>query len=63
MLRQRVRERAAQGGDASEADEAVLHRQLAQRQPLTANEASHALTIDARQPVDWAAWDSALPGA
>jgi len=63
VLRQRVRERAAQGGDASEADEAVLHRQLAQRQPLTANEASHALTIDARQPVDWAAWDSALPGA
>ena len=62
VLRQRVRERAARGGDASEADEAVLLQQLAHREPLTPDEAAHALTIDARQPVDWAACDSALPG-
>ena len=62
VLRERVRRRAAQGGDASEADEAVLHSQLAHREPLTPDEAEHALAIDTRQPVDWSAWDSALPG-
>ncbi|GAB1382005.1 hypothetical protein MASR1M50_03240 [Burkholderiales bacterium] len=62
VLRERVRRRAAQGGDASEADEAVLHSQLAHREPLTPDEAAHALAIDTRQPVDWSAWDSALPG-
>ena len=45
-----------------EADEAVLHSQLAHREPLTPDEAEHALAIDTRQPVDWSAWDSALPG-
>ena len=63
VLRERVRRRHASGGDASEADEAVLLRQLAQREPLAADEAAHALRIDTGAPVDWAHWDAALPPA
>ncbi len=54
-LRERVRRRAAEGGDASEADEAVLAGQLAAREPLDAGEAAHALRIDTRGVPDWAA--------
>ena len=37
-LRQRVSERLAQDGDASDADLSVLERQLATQQPLTPDE-------------------------
>ena len=46
-----------------EADVAVLQGQLAHRDALTDEEASHALRIDTRAPVDWAAWSSALPSS
>lgn len=46
VLRQRVRERAQRGSDASEADEAVLERLSAQVEPLAADETAHALRID-----------------
>lgn len=62
VLRERVRRRHAAGGDASEADVAVLDSQLAQREPLTPDEACHALRIDTTTAVDWARWRSALPG-
>ena len=62
-LRERVRQRHAAGTDASEADVAVLQGQLAHRDALTDEEASHALRIDTRAPVDWAAWSSALPSS
>ena len=61
VLRERVRQRHAGGGDASEADLAVLQDQLAQREPLFADEAAQALRIDTRDAVDWQAWDAALP--
>ena len=63
VLRERVRQRHAAGTDASEADVAVLQGQLAHRDALTDEEASHALRIDTRAPVDWAAWSSALPSS
>ena len=49
-LRRRVAQRSAQGADASEADLAVLHGQLAALEPLTANEQVSALTIDTDAP-------------
>ncbi|QTD46028.1 AAA family ATPase [Ottowia testudinis] len=61
VLRERVRQRQAAGGDASEAGEQVLASQLAHRDPLTRAEAAHALRIDTRAAVDWAAWGHALP--
>ncbi|HOB65921.1 AAA family ATPase [Ottowia sp.] len=61
VLRERVRQREAAGGDASEAGESVLASQLAHREPLTPAEAAHALVVDTQAPVDWAAWDAALP--
>ena len=61
VLRERVRRRHAAGSDASEADEAVLLSQLAHREPLSANEAAHALCIDTQAAVDWPAWEAALP--
>jgi predicted kinase len=47
LLRQRVSQRQAQGGDASEADTDVLQRQLASFQPLAEEELAQALIIDA----------------
>ena len=44
VLRARVAARAAQGGDASEADLAVLDAQIATREALTAGELSLAIT-------------------
>ena len=61
VLRERVRQRQAAGGDASEADLAVLQSQLAQREPLAPDEARHALCIDTTLPVDWARWAAELP--
>ena len=46
-LRQRVAQRAARGGDASEADIAVLERQLAAREPPALDETPFTLKIDA----------------
>ena len=45
-LAQRLRARAAEGRDASEADLAVLHRQLERREPLDASERARAIGID-----------------
>lgn len=55
VLEQRVAQRLAQGGDASEATLEVLAAQLARREPLTAQEQALAVQIDTRQPVDAAA--------
>jgi predicted kinase len=49
-LRRRVARRSARADDASEADVAVLHGQLAAREPLAAEEQAHALTIDTAAP-------------
>lgn len=55
LLRERVRSRALAGGDASEADEAVLQSQLAHREPLDEEERAQAVFVDTREAVDWAA--------
>jgi len=52
VLRERVRERAARGQDPSEADEAVLDRQLAARQPFTRAERTRVIAIDTHAPLD-----------
>lgn len=52
ILEQRIRARAAGGGDASEADVSVLHRQLAHRDPLDADEGVQVITVDTSQPYD-----------
>ena len=49
-LRRHVAHRSAQGHDASEADVAVLHEQLAALEPLTAAEQTYALTVDTAAP-------------
>lgn len=51
-LRQRVRARAARADDASEADLAVLEQQLAQAQPLRADELAAAYVVDAEAGTD-----------
>jgi aminoglycoside phosphotransferase family enzyme/predicted kinase len=48
VLRRRVGERARQGDDASEAGVAVLERQFARRERLSAVERSQAMFIDSR---------------
>ena len=52
VLEQRVAQRLAQGGDASEATLAVLAAQLARREPLTEDELALAVHIDTTYPVD-----------
>ena len=52
VLEQRVAQRLAQGGDASEATLQVLAAQLARREPLTEDELALAVQIDTTQPVD-----------
>lgn len=59
-LRARVAARMAQGGDASEADVAVLEVQLAQRDPLAGDELEVALAVDTAAPVSWPALLPAL---
>ncbi len=59
VLRERVRRRAAAGGDASEATEQVLERQLAEREPFTHDEQPLVVRVDTTQAVDWA---RLLPG-
>jgi aminoglycoside phosphotransferase family enzyme/predicted kinase len=48
-LRQRVTARSAEGTDASEADDAVLARQLEHYQPLGREEAAQGILIDSAQ--------------
>ncbi|HYA36865.1 MAG TPA: AAA family ATPase [Candidatus Methylomirabilis sp.] len=55
VLRERLRQRAREGGDASEADLAVLDHQLATREPLGHEEQVQALTIDTGIAADIAA--------
>lgn len=49
-LRRRVAQRYAHADDASEADLAVLHGQLAARDPLSPEEQASTLTIDTDAP-------------
>ena len=51
-LEKRLRQRAAAGKDASEADRAVLHHQLATSEPLTAEEARLAVTVNTSSETD-----------
>ncbi len=52
VLRQRVRARGERGDDPSEADVAVLERQLADHEALGDDELPAAIAIDTAQPVD-----------
>jgi len=52
VLRERVRRRLAKGTDVSEADERVLERQLAQREPLDEGEADRVLRLDTEERPD-----------
>lgn len=54
-LRQRVRQRALRGDDASEADLAVLEAQIAQAQPLRPHEQAAVFAVDAEAAFDPAA--------
>jgi predicted kinase len=55
ILQSRVRQRAAQGGDASEADTAVLDWQLQCREPLQAEEQLAVIEVDTSAEPDAAA--------
>jgi aminoglycoside phosphotransferase family enzyme/predicted kinase len=52
LMRERVRSRAEQGGDPSEADERVLELQLASAESLTEDEASAALVVTPDQSLE-----------
>jgi aminoglycoside phosphotransferase family enzyme/predicted kinase len=52
VLRRRVEQRARGGADASEATVEVLERQLRDREPLTGDERSVAVTVDATRAPD-----------
>lgn len=54
-LRRRVEQRAAAGGDASEATTAVLERQLASREPLAHAELEARIEVDTTAPCDFEA--------
>jgi len=56
VLRARIAERLAHADDASEADLAVLERQLAVREPLTPAEMAVAFAVDASGPVSHDMW-------
>lgn len=51
LLQQRLRQRAAQQSDASDADAAVLQHQLAHHDPLSAEERDLAVRLDAEGDV------------
>ncbi len=55
LLRQRLEQRGSSGGDASEADVAVLGRLRAVAEPLIGDERISAIAIDAGQPLSPAA--------
>lgn len=52
VLRQRIQARARSGGDPSEADLAVLDRQLEQQEPLTGDERRISIPVDTSTDVD-----------
>lgn len=52
VLRQRVQERRARGGDASEADESVLDLLAARQEPLADAERAHTIAVRTDQAVD-----------
>lgn len=52
LLRARVAGRARRGTDPSDADAAVLERQLASLEPLDGDECAQALAVDTGTPVD-----------
>jgi predicted kinase len=52
LMRERLRTRAQQGGDPSEADERVLELQLTTAEPLTEEEAKVAYTVVPDRPFD-----------
>ncbi|MFP4181759.1 MAG: AAA family ATPase [Thiohalospira sp.] len=54
VLRERITARAAAGGDASEADLAVLEAQLQRREPPTEDGGGDVVRLDATRPVDGA---------
>ena len=58
-LRERIIRRRDDGGDASDADLAVLAHQIATREPLTAAERTYAVTYDAEAPLEAARTPSA----
>ncbi len=69
-LRERIVRRGAAGGDASDADLAVLAHQIATREALTVEERSFAIFHDAEAPLEaarapgaWAALAGRLTGA
>ncbi|HEU4620408.1 MAG TPA: AAA family ATPase [Gammaproteobacteria bacterium] len=53
VLRERVKARAAARSDASEATEAVLDAQLRSAEPLSSEEAPHAVEVDTSGPLDY----------
>ena len=53
-LRRRIRARASQGRDASEADLAVLEQQLSTAEPFDRTERQHAVTVDTEREVRYA---------
>jgi hypothetical protein len=55
LLAERVKARSQRGGDPSEADEAVLQRQVGFDEPAGAVEAAHWLTVPTDRAVDTAA--------
>jgi hypothetical protein len=55
VLRQRLAQRRAQGGDASEADEQVLEHLAGSDEALDPHEAERAIAIDAERPLEPAA--------
>lgn len=59
-LRERVRARAAQSADASEATEAVLDDQLRHVEPIGGDEQAYAVRVDTRADVDYGALTDAL---
>ena len=52
LLRQRIRQRQKLALDPSEADEKVLELQLQNREPLTSQEASNAISVAPDQTID-----------
>ena len=60
VLRQRVVERSREGRDVSEADLAVLERQMEKRQPLSAAERREAVVVETTKEVDWKGVQRAL---
>jgi uncharacterized protein len=50
LCRERIRRRRDEGADASEANDAVLDRQIEMREPLTEMERSFAVTFDGEHP-------------